>query len=156
MKIIIPLLFVLAAGTAGAREIQIEDCPAPVRETLLTTAAGGVIDDIERIVRKGETIYVAEIDGPGARDAKFRISTSGEVLFQSEDVELRNCPKAVRKAIRKQLRLGWTVDDIDRQERGGDVRFRVEIDRIHNRDLIFVISERGKVLKHKPERYEDA
>lgn len=153
-SIIYPILLAAVTTTSNARDIRLEDCPTGVRKTIQAKLEGGRIDDIERKVLNGKTRYVVDIDGPGRRDLTIRMSPSGRVLSESEDLTLNQCPVKVRNTIRDLVmnNTGWSVDDIDRVTDSSGVSFQVDIDRRGQRDLDFVISDKGKVIKRQVER----
>ena len=149
---LIPLLAIALATTATAREIRLRDCPPGVRQTIEARLEGGKLDDIDRIVRDGKERYIVEIEGPGRRDLTLRLTPAGDVLRETEDLTFKQCPAAVRQAIHSLLKKGHSIDDIDRETTAGGVRYRVEIDRRHRRDVEYTISPEGEILRRKVER----
>ncbi|MES2438325.1 MAG: hypothetical protein V4584_04640 [Verrucomicrobiota bacterium] len=154
MKYLLPLVIASTAISAQAREISFNACPPAVRETIESSLDGGVIDEIDEVQINGLTRYVVDIDGPGGRDVTLRIGPAGKLLLTSEDLKLSECPAAVRTAIKKLLKSGWRIDDIDREVSGKNTRYRIDIDRRNARDLEFVLSRGGKVLERTIERFD--
>lgn len=148
------LLLTIASTTlaAQAKEVRLKDCPPGVQITIAAKLGGGRLDEIERVNRNGTTRYVVDIDGPKGRDITYHLTPVGQVIFSTEDVRLSECPPAVRTSINKLLKKGWRIDDIDRETTGKSVRFRVDIDRPHDRDYEFLLNHRGKVLDRKLEK----
>ncbi len=155
MKYLIPLAIASTTLAAQAVEVRLQDCPAPVRATIQSKLQGGKLDDIDKVVKNGTTRFIVDIDGPARRDITFHITPAGQIVFTSEDISLSQAPKAVRNAVAKLITSGRKLDDIDRETTSGTVRFRVDIDRKNQRDLEFLISREGKVLKRTVERIDD-
>lgn len=152
----LPIVFAATALSLQAKEIRLKDCPAAVKKTISARLDGGKIDDIDRVLIKGKTRYLVDIDGPGRRDVTFRITPSGKVVRKAEDVVFNECPKAVRAAIDNLLEAGWQIDDIDRITQNKVVTFRVEIDSNNAPDLQVTISSSGKVTKKVVEKFDAA
>lgn len=151
MKYLIPLAIASTTLATQAVEVRLQDCPPGVRATIEAKLQGGKLDDIDRVQKNGTTRFIVDIDGPAHRDVTFHLTPAGKVVFTSEDLNLNQCPKAVRTSIQNLLKSGWKIDDIDRETTGGTLRFRVDIDRNNDRDLEFLISRSGKVLQRKVE-----
>ncbi|MES2659766.1 MAG: hypothetical protein V4689_14200 [Verrucomicrobiota bacterium] len=149
MKYLIPLAIATTTLAAQAVEVRLQDCPPGVRTTIEAKLQGGKLDDIDRVQRNGTTRFIVDIDGPARRDVTFHLTSAGRVVFTSEDLDLNQCPKAVRTSIQNLLKIGWKIDDIDRETTNGSIRFRVDIDRNNDRDLEFLLSRDGKVLQRK-------
>ncbi len=154
--IIYPIIATALTLTANARDIRFEDCPAGVRQSIEAKLEGGRIDDIESVILNGNTRYIVDIEGPGRRDLTLRLSPSGRILIESEDLTLKQCPTKVRKAIEQAvaMKAGWSIDDIDQVTNSKGVRFHVDIDRRGQRDLKLVISSNGSVIKRQVERFD--
>ncbi|GAA5124310.1 hypothetical protein JIN84_12500 [Luteolibacter yonseiensis] len=152
MKAFLLLTIVSTTFAAQAKEVRLKDCPPGVQITIAAKLGGGRLDEIDRVNKKGVTRYVVDVDGPGGRDITYHLTPAGHVVFSTEDVSLAGCPAAVRNSIRKLLKNGWRIDDIDREISGKSVRFRVEIDRPQERDYEFLLSKNGKVLERKLEK----
>lgn len=156
MKYIIPLVIAAAStATLQAKEIRFKDCPAAVKKAINARLAGGTIDDIDRVVIKGKTRFIVDIDGPGNRDVTYRLSVKGKEHLKTEDISFNAAPAVIRSAINGQLRPGWRIDDIDRVTQNKVTTFVVEIDRNNAPDLKLTFSASGKVLKTVVERYDD-
>lgn len=148
------LLLTIASTTLAtqAKEVRLKDCPPGVQITIAAKLGGGHLDEIERVNKKGVTRYVVDVDGPLGRDITYHLTPAGHVVFSTEDVILTECPAAVRTSITKLLKKGWRIDDIDREVSGKSIRFRVDIDRPQERDYVFLLNNRGKVLERKLEK----
>jgi uncharacterized membrane protein YkoI len=151
MNYLIPLAIVSNTFAAHAVEIRLQDCPPGVKATIEAELDGGRIDEIDRVQRNGTTRYIVDLDGPARRDITLHLTPAGKVVFSTEDVNLSQCPPAVRASIRKLLKSGWRIDDIDREVSGNTIRFRVDFDRTKDRDLEFLLARNGKVLDRKVE-----
>lgn len=148
------LLLAIASTTlaAQAKEVRLKDCPPGVQITIAAKLGEGRLDEIERVNKNGTTRYVVEVDGPKGRDITYHLTPAGHVVFSREDLSLAECPPAVRNSIKKLLKKGWRIDDIDREISGKAIRFRVDIERPQERDYEFLLSHRGKVLERKLEK----
>lgn len=152
MKHILPIVFAATAFSLQAKDIRLKDCPAAVQKTIKARLDGGKIDDIDRVLIKGKTRYIVDIDVTARREVTFRITPSGKIVQKSEDVDFNECPKAVRTAINNQLEARWKIDDIDRITSNKVLTFRVEIDRNNAPALQVTFSSSGKVIEKVVEK----
>lgn len=67
------------------------------------------------------------------------------VTTQARDIRLKDCPAAVQKTIKANLK-GGVIDDIERKKINGSTRYVVDIDGPKGRDITFHIGPKGKVL----------
>ncbi|MFC7337358.1 hypothetical protein ACFQY0_09245 [Haloferula chungangensis] len=146
--VVLTLATGLGAGTLGAREVKIDDCPTAVQATIRQNSGEGKIDEIDFLSLEGKEIYIAEVELPGDKDLKVYVSGDGNLLKTREDVALKEVPEAVRTAISG---LEGSVDDIDRETAGKTVTYEVELDRHGKPDLEVTLSADGRVLSQKEE-----
>jgi uncharacterized membrane protein YkoI len=133
------------------REVRLDDCPAPVRETILANSRDGKIDEVELIGIEDKKIYIAEVDLPRDIDLKVFVNGDGSLLKTREDVRNDEIPAFVGELARE---LGGTVDDVEKETTGKTVTYHVDIDRNGAPDLEVVLDVSGKVIK-KTEETED-
>jgi uncharacterized membrane protein YkoI len=65
-------------------EITLDQCPAPVKATILKEAKGGKIEEIEKEVEDGKLLYEAEllIDG---KEVEIKVAPDGKLLEKEVD-----------------------------------------------------------------------
>ncbi|WP_367874445.1 hypothetical protein [Luteolibacter sp. Populi] len=140
-------LFPFVASARDLREIRLEECPQAVQSTVRDNARDGRIDEVDLIEIEGNTIYIAEAEFAQDRDMKIYVSGSGALIKTVEDVPLAEVPAVVAEAARK---LG-SIDEVDKETRGGTVTYHVEVDRPGQRDLDLEIAANGAILKQTEE-----
>jgi uncharacterized membrane protein YkoI len=65
-------------------EITLDECPAPVKATILKEAKGGKIEEIEKEVENGVTLYEAEIEVDG-KEIEIKVAPDGKLLEKEVD-----------------------------------------------------------------------
>lgn len=144
------LVFCALVAPAGAKDVKLADCPPAVRATIEGNKRDGRIDEVDRYLIEGKTLYVAEVDLPGDRDLKIHVGADGGLLKTREDIALAEIPAAVNRVVTDKLADG-KVDDVDKEIAGKTVTYHVEIDRKADADLKLVLAEDGKVLSETEE-----
>ena len=133
--------------------ITLQSCPAAVQKTVGDHLKDGKVDDIDRVVVEGRTLYKVEIDQKGKQgddDLNLYIAEDGALLKTREDIQFNQAPVAVQEAVTKLLGQGGKVDDVDREVAKGKVTYLVEIDRAgDDNDLKVVVAEDGSVLSQR-------
>lgn len=138
-------LTIAFAAPAAAVEVALQDCPQAVQDAINANRKGGRIDEIDFLAARG--VYDVDIHlGPG-RDLDLVISSAGRLLKSVEDISLGKAPRAVKNSIRRLMRDGGRIDDLDLETTGGRVTYRVEIDFPDGPDLNATLSKKGLVLK---------
>jgi hypothetical protein len=79
-----PLVVNALANDKGDKEeqeekITLDQCPAPVQETIKKEAAGGTIKEIEKETKNGVTIYEAEFVRDG-KTIEIEVAADGKLL----------------------------------------------------------------------------
>jgi uncharacterized membrane protein YkoI len=133
------------------QDIRLDDCPAPVRETIQANARDGKIDEIEIISIGDKRIYIAEVDLPRDIDLKVFVNGDGSLVKTREDVRNDEIPVFVGEAAKQ---LGGTVDDVEKETAGRTVTYHVDIERLGAPDLDVVLDASGKVIS-KTEEADD-
>jgi len=143
-------LFLAAAClTAGARDIQLHECPASVQSTIEANTRGGVIDEVDLISIEGKEIYIAEVDLPQDLDLKIYVSGNGSLVKTREDISLKSMPSFILPAVREH---GGTIDDVEKEIAGGTVTWHVEIERKGIPDMKVVLNAEGGVISETEDR----
>ena len=65
-------------------EITLEQCPAPVKATIMKEAKGGKIEEIEKEVENGVLLYEAEILIDG-KEIEIKVAPDGKLLEKEVD-----------------------------------------------------------------------
>ncbi|MFM2198434.1 MAG: hypothetical protein RLZZ505_1866 [Verrucomicrobiota bacterium] len=133
------------------KEIRLDDCPAPVRETIQANARDGKIDEIELISIGEKRIYIAEVDLPRDIDLKVFVNGDGTLVKTREDVRNDGIPAFVGQVAGE---LGGTVEDVEMETAGKTVTYHVDIERQGAPDLDVVLDAAGKVIS-KTEEADD-
>ena len=122
-------------------ELDLEQCPQIVQDTIHANARGGDIDDVNSITLEGRTLYVVEVDLPGKKDLKLFVWGDGKLIKTQEEVTVEETPSAVLGTAVKLVPEGGTLGDIDKEVADGKVTYFVEIDRPKAPDLHVVLAE---------------
>jgi uncharacterized membrane protein YkoI len=130
------------------KEVRFDDCPAPVRETILANSRDGKIEEVELISIEDKKIYIAEVDLPRDIDLKVFVNGDGSLLKTREDVRNEEIPAFVGELARE---LGGTVDDVEKETTGKTVTYHVDIERTGAPDLDVVLDASGKVIEKTEE-----
>ena len=110
-----------AVGVRAGNELELEQCPANVQETIRTNARGGDVDEVNAITIDDVTLYWAEVDVPERReDLKLLIGSDGKLIKTREEIDLADAPTAVREAAAK---LVPAEGELDRRRRSGGHRW---------------------------------
>lgn len=133
------------------KEVRLDDCPAPVCETIIANSREGKIDDIDLITIDDKQIYIAEVDLPRDIDLKVYVNGSGSLVKTREDVRNDEIPGFVNDIVKE---LGGRADDVEKEIKGETITYHVDIDRNGQPDLEVVLDGSGKVLS-KTEEIDD-
>jgi uncharacterized membrane protein YkoI len=148
MKLFKTLMGMALLGTTfslHADDLEFDDCPATVQETIRANARGGEVDDVNLLLVEGLSLYYVKIDLPGERDLKMLVGTDGKLIKTQEQLTVADTPEVVRQAVSKLVPEG-TLDDIDKEVADGKTTYLVEIDRPKREDLNLVFAEDGTLL----------
>lgn len=133
------------------KEVRLDDCPAPVRETLVANSRGGKIDEVDLIELGGKQIYIAEVDLPRDIDLKVYVNGDGTLVKTREDVRNDEIPGFVNTVVTE---LGGRLDDVEKETMGKTVTYHVEVDLAGKPDVDVVLDADGKVIS-KTEEIDD-
>jgi hypothetical protein len=145
-------LIVLAVlGTAlslrADDDLELEQCPANVQETIRANTRDGKVDEVNAITIDDRTLYLAEIDLPGRNDdLKVFVGSDGKLIKTHEQIALAETPSAVLATAENLVPDGGRLDDIDKEVADGKVTYSVEIDRPKAADLDVLIAEDGTLV----------
>jgi hypothetical protein len=145
-------LIVLAVlGTAFSLcaddEIELEQCPANVQETIRANVRDGKVDEVKSITIDDRSLYLADIDLPGRNDdLKVFVGSDGKLIKTHEQIALVDTPNPVRATAENLVPDGGKLDDIDKEVADGKVTYSVEIDRPKAADLHVLIGEDGTLV----------
>ena len=130
-----------AVGLRAGNELELEQCPANVQETIRVNARGGNVDEVYAITIDDVTLYWAEIDVPERReDLKLLVGSEGKLIKTREEIDLADAPTAVREAAAKLVPDGGKLEDgVDREVTDGKTAYAIEIDRPKAPDLDVLI-----------------
>lgn len=147
-------LTVLIATTAFAAaddgsEVNLTDCPAPVRTTIEAHARDGRIDEIEHHAIGDQALYIAEVDLPKDLDLKIHVRGNGILVKTIEDISHADAPGFLNElATKRQGRL----EDIEKEISGDETTWHVEIDRAGQPDLNLVVDAQGNLLRESEDK----
>ena len=129
-------------------ELELDECPANVQETIRANARGGDVDEVNAITIDDVTLYWAEVDVPEKReDLKLLVGSDGKLIKTREEIDLADAPTAVRQAAAKLVPNGGKLEDgVDREVSDGKASYAVEIDRPMAPDLDVLIAEDGTLI----------
>ena len=153
MKLFKTLMAMALLGTTfslRADDLELDDCPAIVQETIRANARGGEVDDINLLLIEGLSLFYVKVDLPGERDLKMLVGTDGKLIKTQEQLTVAETPDVVRQAVAKLAPEG-TLDDVDREVADGKTTYLVEIDRPKGADLDLVFAEDGTLLSQAEE-----
>jgi uncharacterized membrane protein YkoI len=130
------------------KEVRLDDCPSPVRETIIANSREGKVDEVEIITIEDKKIYIAEVDLPRDIGLKVFVNGDGSLLKTREDVRKDEIPAFIGEVARE---LGGTVDDVEKETATGKTTYHVDIDRTGAPDLDVVLDASGKVIEKTEE-----
>ncbi|MBK1816440.1 hypothetical protein JIN84_12505 [Luteolibacter yonseiensis] len=143
-------VFLALAGHVPAGEIRLDECPAPVQETVRQYGRQGKVDEAKSYDIQGRMLYVVEIDLPDKRELRLHVSPDGTLVKMSEEITADELPEAVRAVVDGKA-AGGTLDDVERETVGKVVRYRIEIERKRMPDVDLLLDPSGAVLSEKEE-----
>jgi hypothetical protein len=134
-------------GLRADNELELEQCPANVQETIRANARGGDADEVNPIT-DNVTLYWAEVDVPERReDLKLLIGSDGKLIKTREEIDLADAPTAVREAAAKLVPDGGKLEDgVDREVTDGKAAYAIEIGRPKAPGLDVLIAEDGTLI----------
>lgn len=81
-------------------ELKLAEAPAPVQAAVTQAVGAGKLEKLMKESEDGQTVYEAEIEGPGDVDRSVKVSASGQVLEEETEVEAKDAPASVMQAVR--------------------------------------------------------
>jgi uncharacterized membrane protein YkoI len=160
-------LFVLAATAATssvyADKISLEQAPPAVREAILSKTGGQPIEDIDREVRNGQTVYEASFKSGGTQQ-ELLVSEAGTILRDAippstglanntltlanrQTVSIVAAPTAVQNALRTGVQ-GSTIESVDKGIWNGQTIYEASFTRNGQR-MTYQVNEAGKPVISK-------
>ncbi len=150
MKSSVTLIALALLGTSfylhADGELEFEQCPQVVQETIRANARDGDIDDVNSFTLEGRTLYLVEVDLPHKKDLKLFLWSDGKLIKTQEEMTVDETPSAVVDAALKLVPEGGKLDDIDKEVADGKASYLVEIDRPEGPDLNLVLAEDGTLI----------
>lgn len=141
-----------ANPTPVTKSIALENCPAPVRETLRKAAAGGKIDKIHETSRDGQALYLGDIDLADDRDQLLEVKPDGAIIKAVTGIAFKDAPEPVRQALAKLAEGEGEIEDVEQVVEGAATTWQAEIDRENAVDWKVRLDAAGKVLSRNEER----
>jgi uncharacterized membrane protein YkoI len=136
--------------TAFAEKVRLEQLPQELRDKVRIHAGAAQIEDIDREVRNGKTVYGIAFKRNGQHvelqlDDKGNLMNPAGAQLDARKVTMAELPEPVRKMVEARLR-GAAPNDIDRQVRNGEVSYEIGFKQGDKQQEI-VISQDGRILR---------
>jgi hypothetical protein len=138
-------------------EVPLERCPAAVQATFKSEAFGARINEVDKDVKYGVTIYEASVEHKG-RSYEIVVAEDGTLVekvlvIDDEEIELAACPAVVQIALREHS-AGGTVGDITRSTGIGHPTYEAEVE-IKGKVYLIEVSETGHLISKSLEAVEE-
>jgi hypothetical protein len=129
-------------------EIPFDQCPAAVQATFRSEAFGAKIDTVGKDVKYGVTIYEAVVDHKG-KSYEVVVAEDGTLVekvlvIDDDEVELANCPNAVRASLHEHAK-GGTIHDVTRSTGIGKPTYEAEVE-IKGKVYLIEVDESGLLI----------
>lgn len=154
MRIIHRYIATALCGTfiaaAHAEKVRLEQLPQELRDKIRTHAGAAQVEDIDRNVRNGKTVYEVAFKRNG-QNVELQLDDRGNLItpaggqLEARKVTMAELPEPVRKIVETRLR-GAAPNDIDRQVRNGEVSYEVGFKQGEQQQEI-VVSQDGRILR---------
>jgi uncharacterized membrane protein YkoI len=135
---------------AGARKVPLDEVPLAVQNVIRTQAGQARIEDIDKGVLNGKTVYEAAFKKEG-ENIELRVAEDGNILTETKSeglmATLNAFPAAVQKTIRTQAGPGQIVD-VDKNVQKNATIYAAEFQRDGKNQVIHV-AEDGALLRHR-------
>ncbi len=163
-----------------ASEISLADCPKAVQKTLKRESRRGTIEEVEREVEDGKTIYEAEVI-LAEKEYEVEVAEDGTLLSkiladeESEnentdddehtdddddseeevevEIQLSDCPKGVQRTFKRESR-GGKLEDLTKETEGKRTVYEAEVE-IDGIDYEIEVLDDGTLLKKAIEEEDD-
>lgn len=144
-------LFSGAVLTAQADKVRIEQLPPDVQTKIRAQTGAATIDDIDREVKNGQTVYEVGFK-KDEQQKELVFNQQGDLLnsdatpvLDSRKVTWNDLPEAVKSTAQTRLNAA-SVDDIDRQVKDGKISYEIGFKQ-GNEQKELLISDDGKILR---------
>jgi uncharacterized membrane protein YkoI len=138
---------------AGAQKVSLDEVPRVVRNVIRTQAAGAPVEDIDKGVLNGKTVYEAAFKKDG-ENIELRVAEDGNIITETKSegliASLNAFPAAVQKTIRAQAGPGQIVE-VDKSVQKNATVYGAEFQRDGKNQVIHV-AEDGTLLRHRVKR----
>jgi uncharacterized membrane protein YkoI len=122
-----------------AKTVAIADTPAAVQKTVAAQVGDGKVEDINRSMENGETVFEVDFATKAGDDRDFTVADDGTLL--SVGVSLADTPAAVQKTIQAQL-PGWEITGINKNVADAEISYDVEVSK-NGRERSFNVDNNG-------------
>jgi uncharacterized membrane protein YkoI len=137
-------LSVAEDGKWYSLELSLGDAPGPVQKTIRNhLGKRGSLDELARVHDDGDLYYEAEII-LDTREITLTIGPRGRVLSEEEEVNFKDVPAAVQKAINSNLG-GARLATITKVTEGREITYEIEATK-NSKDLNFAVAANGEFL----------
>ena len=138
-------------------ELPFDRCPAAVQATFRSEAFGEKVDAVGRDMKYGVTIYQTVVDHKG-KSYEIVVAEDGTLVekvlvIDDEEIELSDCPAAVRAALHEHAK-GGEIGDITRSTGIGRHTFEAEV-KIKDKIYSIEVAESGLLISKSLEAAED-
>lgn len=131
----------MIASTLDAAEekevkVKLADCPAAVQKTLQREANGGTINEVDKELDDGKTIYEVDVKIDG-KNYELTVAENGTLLGKvldedeeeeekEEKLKLSDCPEAVQKTLKREANSA-TIDAVDKETEDGKTVYETDV-----------------------------
>jgi hypothetical protein len=136
----------------GDDEVSFFECPAAVQKALREESKGANISQVTKEIQYGVMTYGAVVP-LGGRQYEIRVAEDGTLtgktlVIEEEEVELVDCPPAVRERLREEA-AGAEIGEITRASGLGKRVYLAEV-RIKGRGYSVEVAEDGTLISKAP------
>lgn len=139
-KIILLTAVLLYSMLSFAQDLQEKEVPSVVLNSFKQKFAKAT--DVEWELKNN--LYKVEFE-IARIDHEAWLNTSGQVVKTKQDLKANDLPKAISSKIASQYK-GYRIDDVDKIEEGGKVKFKVELKKAGSEQNVYFDAD-GNVLK---------
>jgi len=138
---------------AEEKEVKFADLPANVQKAAKAIMKDGKVDEVEIEKKKGKTRYEIEFT-KGEKEVSIKLDDKGNLLETETEIELKEAPKPVQEAIKKEMGEKGELEELEKEVKKGKTVYKVEIE-IGEKEIKLHLDPSGKILKKKIEEDDD-
>ncbi len=174
VRILSGLMLSVVLGLPAARatadeedgvKMKLADCPAAVQKTIAREAVGAKVEEIEKEVEDGKTVYETDVTIDG-KNYELEVSEDGLLIAKKLDDEddgdeeqddrelgLSDCPAAVQRTFKREAQ-GAKVEEIEKENERGRTIYEAIVT-IDGKPYEIQVAEHGTLISKALDDDED-